>query len=126
MATVRMPNSLQAQITRKAISPRLAIRIFLNMKKAVRYELRATRLKAILLKVRVSVACAERVAQSAQLKHKKARSIRAPKSTRSFLRPDGKKLLPVLDRLAVAAEFLHNFAGHIRLNFIEQLHRFDD
>src|SRR5258706_16185416 len=31
MATVRMPSSLQAQITRSAISPRLAIRIFLNI-----------------------------------------------------------------------------------------------
>src|SRR5579864_736687 len=28
-ATVRMPSSLQAQMTRRAISPRLAIRIFL-------------------------------------------------------------------------------------------------
>src|SRR5882672_10158432 len=31
MATVRMPSSLQAQITRRAISPRFAIRIFLNI-----------------------------------------------------------------------------------------------
>src|SRR6266550_8485575 len=31
MATVRIPNSLQAQITRSAISPRFAIRIFLNI-----------------------------------------------------------------------------------------------
>src|SRR5262249_2451420 len=30
-ATVLMPSSLQAHITRSAISPRLAIRIFLNM-----------------------------------------------------------------------------------------------
>src|SRR6187455_2666005 len=30
-ATVLMPSSLQAQMTRRAISPRLAIRIFLNM-----------------------------------------------------------------------------------------------
>jgi hypothetical protein len=28
---VRMPNSLQAQMMRRAISPRLAIRIFLNI-----------------------------------------------------------------------------------------------
>src|SRR5438876_613243 len=31
MATARMPSSLQAQITRRAISPRLAISIFLNI-----------------------------------------------------------------------------------------------
>src|ERR1039458_7355300 len=31
-----MPNSLQAQITRRAISPRFAIRILLNMKSVVR------------------------------------------------------------------------------------------
>src|SRR5271165_2518714 len=31
MATVRTPSSLHAQITRRAISPRLAMRIFLNM-----------------------------------------------------------------------------------------------
>jgi hypothetical protein len=30
-ATVEMPNSLQAQMTRRAISPRLATRIFWNM-----------------------------------------------------------------------------------------------
>jgi hypothetical protein len=29
---VRIPSSLQAQMTRRAISPRLAIRIFLNMR----------------------------------------------------------------------------------------------
>src|SRR5271166_5530617 len=32
MATALMPSSLQAQITRSAISPRFAIKIFLNMK----------------------------------------------------------------------------------------------
>src|SRR3990167_2896237 len=31
MATVRMPSSLQARMTRTAISPRLAMRIFENM-----------------------------------------------------------------------------------------------
>src|SRR5260370_5160650 len=31
MATERMPSSLHAQMTRRAISPRLATRIFLNM-----------------------------------------------------------------------------------------------
>src|SRR5581483_8401710 len=31
-ATVRMPSSLQAQMTRRAISPRFAIRIFWNMR----------------------------------------------------------------------------------------------
>ena len=30
-ATVAMPSSLQARITRRAISPRLAMRTFLNM-----------------------------------------------------------------------------------------------
>src|SRR3954447_6034489 len=34
-ATVRMPRSLQAQMTRSAISPRLAIRIFLNMRRGL-------------------------------------------------------------------------------------------
>src|SRR5689334_19925181 len=32
MATVRMPSSLHAQITRRAISPRLAMRILRNMR----------------------------------------------------------------------------------------------
>src|SRR5664279_5193905 len=36
IATALMPNSLQAQITRRAISPRFAMRIFLNMKSVVR------------------------------------------------------------------------------------------
>src|SRR6516164_6722582 len=35
MATALIPSSLQEQITRRAISPRFAMRIFLNMKFAV-------------------------------------------------------------------------------------------
>src|ERR1700734_3902962 len=34
IATARTPSSLHAQITRRAISPRLAIKIFLNMKRS--------------------------------------------------------------------------------------------
>src|SRR5690348_4491622 len=37
MATALIPSSLQAQITRRAISPRLAIKIFLNMIRAVEH-----------------------------------------------------------------------------------------
>src|SRR5258707_8820699 len=43
-ATVEIPSSLHAQITRSAISPRLATRIFWNMSVGVAYFLRLGRM----------------------------------------------------------------------------------
>src|SRR6202044_1140532 len=40
--------------------------------------------------------------------------------------PDHKQFLPILDWLAVRDQFLHDLTGHIRLNFIHQLHGFHD
>src|ERR1700761_8258748 len=72
MATVRRPISLQAQMTRSAISPRLAIR------------------------------------------------------TLRIVRPEGKQRLAVLHRLAVLDEALDDLARAVALDFVHQLHRFDD
>src|SRR5580704_4673331 len=66
-----MSNSLQALMTRTAISPRLAMRIFLN-------------------------------------------------------RTDGKQSLPVLYRLPVHYQLAFHDARNLGLNFIHELHRFDD
>src|SRR3954463_13652258 len=46
-ATVRMPSSLQAQITRRAISPRLAMRTFLNMSRRLLRTNREQRLAVL-------------------------------------------------------------------------------
>ena len=43
-ATVAMPSSLQAQMTRRAISPRLATRILLNIVQVAAYFLRLGRI----------------------------------------------------------------------------------
>src|SRR5262250_2129706 len=73
-ATVRMPRSLQAQITRTAISPRLAIRILRNIS----------------------------------------------------ARPDREQRLAVLHRASVLHQLADHGAGHLRFDFVHQLHRFDD
>src|SRR5581483_415152 len=80
-ATVEMPSSLHAQMTRRAISPRFATRIFLNMV-----------------------------------------------SGRLFLpaRPDAEERLPILDRLPVFREDLHDLTAFVGLDLIHQLHRFHD
>src|SRR6185295_16798831 len=48
MATVRMPSSRHAEITRSAISPRLAMRIFLNIVPRLRGEANGEELFAVL------------------------------------------------------------------------------
>src|SRR5579862_4450965 len=103
MATVRMPSSLQAQITRKAISPRLAIRIFLNMSKsyelgAVSYDLRPSRFNLEAHSWQTQKGAAER-----------AHSMRS----KSLLRPDYEQVLPVFDRLSVDRELLDDLPGDV-------------
>src|SRR5215475_3697573 len=79
-ATVPIPSSLQAQITRRAISPRLATRIFLNI--GWRLLLAA--------------------------------------------RPDAEQRLPILHGLPVICEYSQHFSADVRLNFVHELHRFND
>src|SRR5580700_11275789 len=73
-ATVLMPRSLQAQITRTAISPRLAMRIFSNMS----------------------------------------------------ARTNREQGFAVLHSAAVLHQLGHDSTGDLRLDFVHQLHRFDD
>src|SRR5260370_9436973 len=80
-----MPSSLAAQMTRRAISPRLAIRIFRNIR-WVNYASRALR----------------------------------------SARPNRKQRLAVFHRTAVLHELGRDDAGHLPLDFIHKLHRFDD
>src|SRR5580658_8089779 len=112
MATVRMPSSLHAQMTRRAISPRFAIRIFLNMKSASGSEKDSGSLAAV---------------GRGQQTNKKARLGAPPQRLPvSLLRPYGKQLLPVFNRLAVRPHLLYDFASHVRLNLVQQLHGLDN
>src|SRR5580658_1255977 len=79
-ATVFIPSSRHARRTRSAISPRFAIRIFLNI---------------------------ARRRQSSRLL-------------------DAEELLPVLDALAVLREDFGHGPRPLGLDFVHQLHRFDD
>src|SRR4051812_45701990 len=79
-ATARRPSSLHARTMRNAISPRFAIKTFLNM--------RATLASAALL--------------------------------------DLEQLLAELDRLAVLHQDLGDRAFDVALDFVHQLHRFDN
>src|ERR1039458_3157362 len=116
MATVRMPSSLHAQMTRSAISPRFAIRIFLNISAQMWGQPPS------------AVRRAQPGPSTASLQTQKgARGARAlVLITSSLLRPDGEQLLPIFNGLAVAAHLLYDFAGHIRLDLIQQFHRLND
>src|ERR1700675_1491566 len=60
------------------------------------------------------------------LRRKKAREVRACYQHVSLLWPDGKQLLPILDRLTVAPHLLYDFARDVRLDLIQQFHRLDN
>src|SRR5450631_90523 len=115
MATVRMPSSLHAQITRSAISPRLAISIFLNILRIVWGQPPSV------------VRPGEAPQVNFFWKHKAARCWRAARTAAdSFLRPNHKQILPVLNRLAVDRQLLDDLSGNVRFNLVEQLHCLND
>src|SRR6266446_3152188 len=107
-ATVRMPISLQVQIMRQAISPRLAIRILRNGLLAV-----------VITKVESPKS-----------------NVQGQQSGGPFglwtldfgllLSPDSEKGLAVLDRLGVFDVNLDDFARGLCLNLVHQLHGFDN
>src|SRR5205085_1718536 len=108
-ATVRMPISLHVQIIRQAISPRLAIRI-----------LRKRRGPFITLPI-----CNCQLAiYSFHQRHVLNRQS-AIGSLKTLLL-DSEEWLTVFDRLSVLDVDLDDFAGSLSLNFIHQLHSFDD
>src|SRR6476619_3080343 len=92
-----MPSSRQAKMTRKATSPRFAIRIFLNI-------------TARLMPRPLSWL-------GATLSLSKGRSSH---------RPDGEEPLAILHRLAVFDVDVHDFAVVLGIDLVHQLHRFDD
>src|SRR5437868_4946597 len=100
-ATLRMPNSLHAQITRRAISPRLAIRIFLNIGSLSHQAIESSPASAAM-----------------------ARSLNGPMTRSGGSYP--KQRLAVLHGLSVFGKLLHDFAGGISFDFVHQLHCFDD
>src|SRR5215211_7931277 len=101
-ATVLMPNSRQAQMTRQAISPRLAMRIFLNIAR-----------------------CRWLVASGWRLRSK-ATSYQPPATNRQPLFLDSKQGLAKFNRLAVLDKDFSNDAVGVGLNLVHQLHRFND
>src|SRR5712671_6113672 len=113
-----MPSSLHAQITRRAISPRLAIRIFLNMKSSS--ELSALSFVVPLWKFTLrgwTLFLLEEMSQT----QKGAAQRASQELLASLLRPDGKQLLPILNRLTVDRQLLDNLPGNIGLNLVQQL-----
>src|SRR5258708_11169219 len=127
MATVRMPSSLHAQITRSAISPRLAIRIFLNMKFSFQLSAFATSLLVIPSRARDLGLCWSRQeprflaplgmtnASRGLWKHKTARIRRAARITAtSRLRPYYEQFLTILNVLAVVRQLFYGRPIHFR------------
>src|SRR5438876_34895 len=105
-ATVAMPSSLHARRTRRAISPRLAIRILSNMLSLWR------------------------IANSAvSVRNYSLFAIRNSRSTRHSLFAlslNNHQRLAELHRLAVLDKDLLHGAGARRRNLVHGLHRFDD
>src|SRR2546429_500682 len=98
-ATVFSPISLQARITRRAISPRLAMRTLEIMN-----ELSGCPV------VRLSV--------SSQPDN--------PITRQPASESHREQLLTVLDRLPILRKHFHDLAVDVRFDFVHQLHRLDD
>src|SRR5215204_1750255 len=103
-----MPISLQVQIIRHAISPLLAINIFLNLRGL-------DDMTHLFVKANVQ-----------QLKSNKRYLSNNRCWTERLLTLDSKKWLTVLDGLAVLNVNLDDFASKLRLDLIHQLHRLDN
>src|SRR5215471_547000 len=111
-ATVRMPSSLQAQITRSAISPRLAIKTFRNI-----------------FSWTYSTSFFEGARLQPCHRSQKYRGLSAPedRSYSSFsVRTHRKELLAVFHGLAALDKTFHNLARCIGFDLVHQLHRLDD
>src|SRR6516162_9890563 len=101
-----MPSSLQAQITRRAISPRFAIRIFLNMKGCARS------------------CCGQSPGAALGAPPNPAHQVHP--ELRLSTQPDDEQFLSVFNGLSVGRYFLDYLAPDIRLNLVHQLHSLDD
>src|SRR5688572_16130010 len=96
-ATVLMPISLHVQMMRHAISPRFAIRIFLNLRG----------LKAIHKKAQMNcIIC-------------------APVPLIGLV-TNAEKRLPIFDGLSILNVNLYYFTRRLSLNLVHELHRFDN
>src|SRR5579863_880697 len=106
MATVRIPSSLHAQITRSAISPRLAIRIFLNIE--IQLSAFSCQLSALSYQFFLGVGDRKRLCR----RNTKG-AARAPQQEiqNSLLRPDHEQLLPIFNRLPVDRQLLDDLPG---------------
>src|SRR5471030_367332 len=129
--TVLTPSSRHARWIRSAISPRFAMRIFSNIARFRLIDGTPGRLPAAVLGDR------RRVSPVSQTNQASARVLRPPAGRTTteyaFVRQhrgksiaDQEQRLTVLDGLAVLNEDFLNDARLVRLDFIEQLHCFDD
>src|SRR6266404_1179124 len=100
-ATVRIPISLHVQIIRQAISPRFAIRILRK------------RRGPFIFKIEKSNVQSQPSRWTLYLGHR-------------LTLLNSEEWLTVFDRLSVLDVNLDDFTGSLGLNFVHQLHRFDD
>src|SRR5271165_1681385 len=104
-----MPSSLHAQITRNAISPRFATRIFLNMM------------------WKLSVVSSQLSGKTWRLHRSRSFFDRSKLGAESlFCWPDGEQFLAVLDGLAVGDELFDQLPGYVAFDFVHQFHGFND
>src|ERR1035438_3183151 len=129
-ATEGIPSSLQAQMTRKAISPRFAMRILLNMeenKSNARQKAKGKRQNAKVKKRAFFLPFAFCLLPFAFCLGHRPVSFSWYRSVMPQLRlPDRKERLSILHGLSVIDQTLDHFAGDVRFDFVHQLHRFHD
>src|SRR5258707_5874972 len=145
-ATVRIPISLHALITRSAISPRLAINTLRNMSRLClthytslwrRMTTKHTRTKRNTGTTSTTIGLSHRIQMSDPVLRRPIPAQNNPLrrlfdilspllSVSALPRPDGKQRLSILHRLSTRSDPPHYLAGDIGLNLIHQLHRLDD
>src|ERR1019366_8368380 len=127
MATALMPSSLHAQITRRAISPRFAIRIFLNMNSSCRTsELPACYVPRRPGNFKLNGSVEELDFRPASKPPLTVWGFSPGKRGAALALPYSKQRHPICHRTAISNVLLPDHALRVGLNFVHQLHGLDD